>query len=294
MVEKISVAAVHGKFDAWVGSLAEGHKESAKHNHEKHDVAGVVADQYAPDAILLPTVKNAVCDKRGMIVGYFDHFVQSAPVGVVTKEDISTGENIAVQGGTYDFTLTDKNNGAKAVVPCDFTFVSKKQPDGSLKFIHHHSSKIAQAADAPILNTMVDMIEKAYMTRGGAALKGEDAMTTEQATESRYMSAVEDVMTSDAFKKAAKAENNSVIAFTHDSVNALDDGYTLHCGHLDLVTENSAGTSSLLSHRFTMVFDASGKCVRRQLSKNPENDKPVEVTADRKVGFKPTGLNKTL
>lgn len=287
MVDKISVAEVHGKFDAWVGSLAEGHKESAQHNHEKHDVAGVVADQYAPEAILLPTVKNAVCDQRGMIVNYFDHFVQSAPVGVVTSGKVSTGQYIAVQGGTYDFTLTDKTSGAKAVVPCHFTFVSEKQPDGSLKFIHHHSSKIAQAADAPILNTMVDMIEKAYMTRGGATL-------TEEATDSRYMTAVEEVMTGNEFKKACKAENNSVIAFTQDTVKALDDGYTLHCGKLDLVTENNAGTSSLLSHRFTMVFDAGGKCIQRQLSKNPENDKPVEITADRKVGFKATGPKKTL
>lgn len=276
-LNKISTQEVHAKFDSWVGALAKGHEESAKHNHEKHGVAGVVADQYEPEAVLLPTVKYKVCDERAFITDYFDHFVQSKPVGVVTQEMISTGEIIAVQGGAYDFTLTDKTDSSKvAVVPCDFTFISRKQPDGSMKFIHHHSSKKSQAADAPVLKTMASMIEQAYQARG------EDATTSEASTMTRYTSAVSAVLTSDSFRNACQKENNSVISLGDNKVVALEDGYTLHCGHLDLLTEQKDGSANMLGHRFTLVFDQTGKMIHSQISKNPENDKGVTVTPERK------------
>lgn len=40
-----------------------------------------MADRYAPDAVLLPTVSHKIRDTHAEIVDYFEHFLENEPVG---------------------------------------------------------------------------------------------------------------------------------------------------------------------------------------------------------------------
>lgn len=280
--QKITEAEVNAKFASWNASLAEGYKATQKNDYSGHGSGSVVADQYAEteadQGVLLPTVKYAVCTDRAAITSYFDHFVPKNPVGKVVPDEtrIETGPTIAVQGGAYDFSLTDPETKEISIVPCHFTFVSKRMPDGSLKFIHHHSSMKAQAADAPVLDKMVDSIETSYTQMGGAATKGNDMITSEAATLARYNAALDNALSSKSFKKAC-ADDNSSIEMDQTVARPLDDGYMMHVGHLKLVSEDKNGVTTVTDHRFTMIFNENGKCVRKQISKSPENPNGVKL-----------------
>ena len=71
---------IAGLFDTWNTALQTGDSDK-------------VADLYAKDAVLLPTVSNEVRTDRAEIVDYFDHFLPNKPVG--TK--IETIVNVARQ-----------------------------------------------------------------------------------------------------------------------------------------------------------------------------------------------------
>jgi hypothetical protein len=115
-----------------------------------------------------------------------------------------------------------------------------------------------------------------------------------KATESRYAAIVQNVFASDDFKAACKAKGNCAITMDDSTIKALDDGFTLHCGHLSLYQEKN-GSSKVVEHRFTMVYNDQGKLVHSQISKNPENPDGV-VVAPRVGGvFQPSSsANKSL
>lgn len=96
-----------------------------------------VADCYAVDAILLPTVSAQVRHNNNEIRDYFVHFLAKKPYGRITEQNIRIYDNIAINSGLYTFTLTE--DGAQTDVAARFTFVYRKDADGWL-IIEHHSS----------------------------------------------------------------------------------------------------------------------------------------------------------
>ena len=91
-------------FDRWNASLAT------------LDPDKVVAN-YAPDAVLLPTVSNKPRTNHEEIRDYFVHFLEKKPQGKIDLRIIKIDCNVASDTGLYTFTLHDTKGKAKKVRP---------------------------------------------------------------------------------------------------------------------------------------------------------------------------------
>jgi hypothetical protein len=89
-------------FDRWNNSLA-----TLKSSE--------VVKNYAKNAILHPTLKNAKLKTNETIAEYFDNFLQYSPKAEILERTIFKGCNFAVDTGIYKFTLTEKVNGKENV-----------------------------------------------------------------------------------------------------------------------------------------------------------------------------------
>lgn len=97
-----------------------------------------VADRYAKDAVLLPTVSNRVRTDRAGIVDYFTHFLQSKPRAVAKESHINVLDpNTAIDTGVYVVTLTE--NGTTRQLEARYTFVYELRGSTWL-IVNHHSS----------------------------------------------------------------------------------------------------------------------------------------------------------
>lgn len=109
-------------FDRWNESLRTGDPQQ-------------VADNYAEDAILLPTVSDRPRLTREDRVEYFEHFLQDRPFGKIDQRRIYVACNAAVDAGLYTFTFERTG----AVVPARYSYSYKW--DGKRWLItSHHSS----------------------------------------------------------------------------------------------------------------------------------------------------------
>ncbi|WP_037676888.1 SgcJ/EcaC family oxidoreductase [Streptomyces griseus] len=103
-----------------------------------------VADLYADDAVLLPTLSNKIRTDHAEIADYFEHFLQKKPVGkkVETIVNVLDG-NSAIDAGVYRFTFTDPKTGKKSVAEARYTYEYEKR-DGEWKIVNHHSSAMPE------------------------------------------------------------------------------------------------------------------------------------------------------
>lgn len=113
-------------FDQWNKSLATGN-------------ALTVGANYAPDAILLPTVSNKIRRTNAERIDYFEHFLLKKPQGKIDQANVRVFGDIAINSGLYTFTFSDNSK-----VQARYTFVYQKQPDGRWLIIEHHSSKLPE------------------------------------------------------------------------------------------------------------------------------------------------------
>ncbi|MGW4207767.1 SgcJ/EcaC family oxidoreductase [Lentzea sp. NPDC004789] len=103
-----------------------------------------VADRYAPNAVLLPTVSNKVRSSRAEIVDYFEHFLQNKPSGTILDSHVAVlNADDAIDAGTYRFALT--KDGKPATVDARYTFVYEKI-GGKWLIVNHHSSAMPEKA----------------------------------------------------------------------------------------------------------------------------------------------------
>jgi uncharacterized protein (TIGR02246 family) len=129
---KPSEKQIAALFDGWNAALQTG--DSAK-----------VADLYAKDAVLLPTVSNQVRTDRAEIVDYFNHFLENKPVGKKIDTIVEVlDSNSAIDTGVYEFTLTDPETGAKRVVEARYSYTYEKFGDEWL-IVNHHSSGMPES-----------------------------------------------------------------------------------------------------------------------------------------------------
>ncbi|MDM7853206.1 SgcJ/EcaC family oxidoreductase [Pseudochrobactrum kiredjianiae] len=119
----VNKAEIAQLFDRWNRSLKTG--SSAK-----------VAENYASDAVLLPTLSNRIRRTDNERQEYFKEFLKKKPVGKTDSRTVRLGCNVAIDTGTYTFTFKD---GKKAPARYTFTYVwnGKKWLISS-----HHSSAV--------------------------------------------------------------------------------------------------------------------------------------------------------
>ncbi|TDB69751.1 SgcJ/EcaC family oxidoreductase [Micromonospora sp. KC723] len=116
-------------FTEWNAALATGDPE-------------VVADRYANDAVLLPTVSNQVRTNRAQFVDYFGHFLEKKPQGEIKQSYISIlDRNTAVDTGVYVFTLAATGQQVEA----RYTYVYELR-DGKWMIVNHHSSAMPESS----------------------------------------------------------------------------------------------------------------------------------------------------
>ncbi|MER5835484.1 SgcJ/EcaC family oxidoreductase [Streptomyces sp. NPDC002130] len=128
----VTKAQVLGLFDRWNAALQTGDPNK-------------VADLYAKDAVLLPTVSNQVRTDRAEIVDYFEHFLQNKPVGTKVESVVNVlDRDTVIDTGVYEFALTDHETGVKSTVKARYTYAYEKQPNGTWLIVNHHSSKMPQ------------------------------------------------------------------------------------------------------------------------------------------------------
>ncbi|MFC8141715.1 SgcJ/EcaC family oxidoreductase [Streptomyces paradoxus] len=123
---------VLGLFDQWNAALQTGDPKK-------------VADLYAKDAVLLPTVSDQVRTDRAGIVDYFERFLQNKPVGTKVESVVNVlDRDTVIDTGVYEFELTDHDSGEPSTVKARYTYAYEKQPNGRWLIVNHHSSKMPQ------------------------------------------------------------------------------------------------------------------------------------------------------
>ncbi|MGP4109601.1 SgcJ/EcaC family oxidoreductase [Streptomyces sp. 4N509B] len=121
-------------FTLWNDALATGDPQ-------------VVADRYAPHAVLIPTLSNVVRTDRAGIVDYFEHFLANRPTGEILESHVITpGPHAAVDAGTYRFHFARPDAPARTV-DARYTFVYERAHHGEgWLIVHHHSSAMPEPA----------------------------------------------------------------------------------------------------------------------------------------------------
>ncbi|KPI21437.1 Calcium/calmodulin dependent protein kinase II association-domain protein [Actinobacteria bacterium OK074] len=128
-----SKSQIAGLFTTWNDALKTGDAEK-------------VADLYASDAVLLPTVSDKIRTNHAEIVDYFEHFLENKPVGKKLDTIVNVlDDNSAIDTGIYEFTLTDPSTGAKSTVKARYTYEYEKR-DGKWLIVNHHSSKMPESS----------------------------------------------------------------------------------------------------------------------------------------------------
>jgi uncharacterized protein (TIGR02246 family) len=116
--------------------------------------ANQVTSRYWPNAVLLTTASNTPRTTPAMITDYFEHFLVQRPRGRIDSRTVTLGCNIAVDVGTYTFSLmTDK--GAVSEVAARYSFVYQYH-DGAWKILHQHSSAMPENAVAASPSIVAD------------------------------------------------------------------------------------------------------------------------------------------
>lgn len=97
-----------------------------------------VLAEYAPDAILLPTLSNKPRHNHAEIRDYFEHFLAKGPQGKIDESNVRTFGDIAVNSGIYTFSFANGDQ-----VQARYTYVYRKL-DGEWKIVEHHSSAMPE------------------------------------------------------------------------------------------------------------------------------------------------------
>jgi uncharacterized protein (TIGR02246 family) len=99
-----------------------------------------VAQRYAKNAVLLPTVSDVPRTDFESIKDYFDNFLKLKPQGVILESHVTTGDKWCKDVGIYEFTMG--SDGSKVKARYSFIYLYE---DGEWKISHHHSSAMPES-----------------------------------------------------------------------------------------------------------------------------------------------------
>ena len=120
------------QFAKWNDALQTGNPEK-------------VAELYAKDGVLLPTVSNKVRADHEAIADYFHHFLELKPKGTLNEIHVTCFGDVAINEGIYTFDVVKE--GQPAQVQARYSYVYHKE-DGEWKIVSHHSSKMPEPVAA--------------------------------------------------------------------------------------------------------------------------------------------------
>jgi len=103
-----------------------------------------VAQRYWPDAVLLPTASNTPRTDSAAITDYYAHFLTKRPRGHIDTRTIQSRCNMAVDTGTYTFSLMD-DKGTTTNESARYTFIYQYR-DGAWKILNQQSSALVDAS----------------------------------------------------------------------------------------------------------------------------------------------------
>lgn len=109
-------------FDRWNASLATGNPAAVDAN-------------YAPDAVLLPTLSSEIRTTSKARVDYFAHLLTHKPSAHIDFREIKIDCNTAIDTGNYTLSFED---GSKVAARYTFTY---RWHDGKWLISSHHSSR---------------------------------------------------------------------------------------------------------------------------------------------------------
>jgi uncharacterized protein (TIGR02246 family) len=133
---------VDGLFQHWADLVNHGDGEA-------------VADLYAPDALLLPTLSARTRHSHTAIADYFSGFTARHPQAEVVERTVYPGCNQVVDAGLYRFRFADGqaadgDSGEGLVLEARYTLVYGFNGE-DWQLLHHHSSLLPNSAPlAPV------------------------------------------------------------------------------------------------------------------------------------------------
>ncbi len=117
------LTASHPVIDEWLQAVNAG-------------APNKVCALYAPDAILLPTLSDAICNTPERINAYFETFLDRPDfTAKLVSCYVQQYSEIKIDSGIYAFEWTDEDSGTVQRACARFTFVIR---DGLI--VEHHSS----------------------------------------------------------------------------------------------------------------------------------------------------------
>jgi uncharacterized protein (TIGR02246 family) len=129
----VDATKVSGFFDDWNLALATLDADR-------------VTQRYWPDALLLP-ISNTPLTNSGSIHEYFEKFLTEHPRARITSRSIQLSCNLAVDMGTYTFSLLDAK-GHSSELAAGYTYVYQFRGD-AWKILHQHSSAMPELKPDP-------------------------------------------------------------------------------------------------------------------------------------------------
>ena len=128
-----SKAQIRALFDRWNAAVLTEDAEK-------------VADLYAPDAVLLPTLSPEIRTTRAGIVDYFEGFLAKHPSGEEIRSVVKVLDaRTAIDTGVYRFTFHNADGTTSGTADARYTFVYEKR-HGEWLIINHHSSLMPVAS----------------------------------------------------------------------------------------------------------------------------------------------------
>lgn len=107
-----------------------------------------VADLYAADALLLPTLSASPRQSHAAIADYFSGFAARHPQAEVVEHAVYPACNQLVDAGLYRFRFPAAGSGQSTVVEARYTLVYGFNGQ-QWQLLHHHSSLLPDSA--PVL-----------------------------------------------------------------------------------------------------------------------------------------------
>lgn len=99
-----------------------------------------VADLYAENMTLLPTMAQEIITDRKGVEAYFVFFLQLKPIAAIVEEHtVTITDTSYLHCGMYRFTLTSE--GKTQDVDARFSMLWQKHGD-EWQIVHHHSSRL--------------------------------------------------------------------------------------------------------------------------------------------------------
>lgn len=126
-----------------------------------------VAQRYWPDAVMMPASSNSARTDAASITSFYDQFLVKRPRGHIDSRTIQTGCNMALDTGTYTFSLMN-DKGTTTNETARYTFIYQYR-DGAWKILNQQASVLVDPAASAATDAQIAAAEAAKLAKLAAA-----------------------------------------------------------------------------------------------------------------------------